>query len=485
MNIWLKVELLQALVFISATLAGALVFRLPWVHAMIAALFTLPAPLFQVTSGAAGFVYGADLVGGVLAVPMILHTMIQPWLGRRFLFLFWSALFLLLVWPFATTMFNLLGDDSKEIKFIALGIFRGTCYLTVFLSAIDYGSRHDKSPELLAVSCLSFFGVCLLGLAQQSLGVDLDLWNRVRDIDPTAHTDGYGGGFMGLYRGAVGAWSAGVLSILPIVYLHRKFGWLITGVMASVILGATAQTGSRQGIIYGLGGFLFGLFVSVFLVKSGRRTTIWNSISKTAAVMLLIGGTVAATLQNSELQEWLLFRFQSSLGEDSFLRAAINREAKAEAILRHLWEEPVTLLLGTGQGAIQEDVTGPGQRFSLVYVDSELLWTLQQGGLVQFLTYLGFIAMLFRRTYRFYSVSDPRPQIAQAAALAALVVGTALSYGHFFLLHVQSTQAPIAFWNWAILGLGLSALSSSSPVEDDPVAETEEEAVELATQLTS
>ena len=109
---------------------------------------------------------------------------------------------------------------------------------------------------------------------------------------------------------AVGAWSAGVLAILPIVYLHRKSGWLITGIMAAVILGATVQTGSRQGIIYGGGGFLFGLFVSVFLVRTVQRTTIWIPVAKTAAVMLLIGGTIVLTLQNSELTEWLKFRFQ-------------------------------------------------------------------------------------------------------------------------------------------------------------------------------
>ncbi len=482
MNIWAKVQLLQAAIFILATVMGTLVLRLPWTHALLAALFTLPAPLFQVTAGAAGFVYAADLVGGALAIPIILHALTQPLLNRRFVFLFWGALFLVILWPCTATMINLLSDDSKEIKFIALGILRGAGYLAVFYAAIDHATRRNRAPELLAVSCFSFSAVCLCGLAQQGLGIDLDLWNRVRDIDPTAYTDGYGGGFMGLYRGAVGAWSAGVLAILPIVYLHRKSGWLITGIMAAVILGATVQTGSRQGIIYGGGGFLFGLFVSVFLVRTVQRTTIWIPVAKTAAVMLLIGGTIVLTLQNSELTEWLKFRFQAAIGEDTLLKAAINREAKAEAILRHLWNEPVTLVVGTGQGTIVDDVSNPDGRFSLVYVDSELLWTLQQGGAIQLVAYLAFLLMLARRLYRFHAIPDARQQMTQAAALAALVVGTALSYGHFFLLHVQSTQAPIAFWNWAILGCGIAALPARPVMDEEPEMEADEEPAELAAQ---
>ncbi len=136
----------------------------------------------------------------------------------------------------------------------------------------------------------------------------------------------------------------------------------------------------------------------------------------------------------------------------------------------------------SGSPYFVDDVSNPDGRFSLVYVDSELLWTLQQGGAIQLAAYLAFLLMLARRLYRFHAIPDARQQMTQAAALAALVVGTALSYGHFFLLHVQSTQAPIAFWNWAILGCGIAALPARPVMDEEPEMEADEEPAELAAQ---
>lgn len=481
MNIWTRVELLQALLFISVALIGRLGFRLPWAQAAFVGIFTLPAPLIQITAGAAGFVYGTDIAGCALSASLLLRSAREPWLERRFAYSVLAALFLLVLWPAASTLVSMAQNDSKDIKLLALAAFRGVTYIAVFASAILLGRRSGGTSDLLAVSCLSVSGTCLLGLVQQGFGVDLDLWNRVREIDPTAFTDGFGGGFMGLYRGAVGAWSAGVLAILPVVWLHRKHGWLATGLMSSVVLAATVQTGSRQGVVCGVAGLLAGLLMALFLIHPHGGRSVWSSVAKASGVMLLLGAAFFHFSKDSSLQEWIVFRFKSSLGDDSLVSAAINRETKAGPILEQLIEHPSTLVIGVGKGTVTDDVPAPGRRFALVYVDSELLWILQQGGLVQLLAYLAFLFALARRFMRFRQADDFNQQITQAAALSAVAVGTALSYGHFFLLHVQSTQAPIAYWNWAIIGLGLAAASRSASTELEEVTDEEPSESELQT----
>ena len=82
---------------------------------------------------------------------------------------------------------------------------------------------------------------------------------------------------------------------------------------------------------------------------------------------------------------------------------------------------------------------------------------LQQGGLPLAAAYGLFVASLLAVFVRHRCNSAEPLRAVLGAGVVTIIGGLLLSYGHFFLLHIQSSQAPVGHWNWYIIGLGVGA----------------------------
>src|ERR1019366_1502003 len=116
-------------------------------------------------------------------------------------------------------------------------------------------------------------------------------------------------GFMGLYRGAVGAWGAAMLGVIPLVLLRRSFGWLIAPACMLVVLIGIVITGSRQGLVIGLIAAVLGTMAALATSHRGATSTVRVLL---AVVVLALGvlcllGASASTSYDT----WITARFGS------------------------------------------------------------------------------------------------------------------------------------------------------------------------------
>jgi hypothetical protein len=483
MNIWITVQLLQAAAFLVAVMAGVLLLRLPWKLACIAGLLALPAPLLQITACTAGFVYAADILGILGVLVLLLNGQRQRLVPEGRKFFVWATAVLLLVGPAFTNLVGMLHQESPDLRHIGISTVRGLIYCSLFIHAMRLARAEKWAEDMLAVGCLLIGMVSAFGVAQFYFGFNIDLWNSVRELNPTEHTGGFGGGFMGLYRGAVGAWAATILAITPVVFFHRRAGWLITAVLSAALLGGILVTGSRQGAIFGILGIMTGLAMSLIVATGeARRRNMWN-IARTFVALALIGGAAAMKGIDRSFSEWLAFRFRESLGEENLFQAGLKRETKAEAIVTQLLERPLVLIFGAGQSSIVEDLPEAQDPYALVYVDSEILWILQQGGLAQLLLYFAFLFQVASQGLLTLRTPASGNRRLVGCTTSAVIVGTGFTYGHFFLLHVQSTQSPIACWNWLVVGLGVATIMGRGRVQVAEVDEADLDQVEKQSEL--
>lgn len=127
-------------------------------------------------------------------------------------------------------------------------------------------------------------------------------------------------------------------------------------------------------------------------------------------------------------------------------------------ILDRVANAPENYLIGLGYGRVISEAMGSG--LDLIYVDSELLWTLQQTGFIGIISYVLMIAIILSRVAKGGRRGGGGDQLDKIVMGGSLVcVGIFLTYGHFFLLHVQSSQAPVAYWNWLMLGFCMATPS--------------------------
>ncbi len=358
-----------------------------------------------------------------------------------------------LIWPAIATGLATLSGADHEPKLVALNLMRASGYLSMFATAYYLGSRGLRPWPILVLHSIGFTFICLCGIAQHGLDIGLDLWNAVSLIGPASQWYAFGDGFMGLYRGAVGAWGSGILSITPMVLLaHRTTRWLSPPVLI-IVLAAIFTTGSRQGVLIGGAGVLVSIVAHVLFGPTPAPARLLRACCLIGLLTAMGLGIFDAGGDRAFIS-WIQERFDPSTAPTS----VFDRDIRTAVVLDKVTDDTIRFVTGVGWGNVS--AAPPGGPFEVVYVDSEFFGVLQMGGLVGLGCYVFFIFSLASEL-KPNAGTDYLDRVAAIATTVALLAGVTLTAGHFFLLTYTSSQAPIAYWNWAVFGLLTGSIGRS------------------------
>jgi len=452
MNLWIVALLIQAGINVVAAEIGHAATALPRRLAYLAAVLSMSVPIGKATAGGAGLLYAFDLLGPVCLL-LGFSRFGAVWRDaacRRF---FLTAGLLVVGWPLTTTLFGILRTGIMDPKFIALALMRGMAYLGVFLLLLSVGRTRNALSGMFMVGGVAIALICLCGVLQFQLQIDLDLYDAIGEPVAGNLSGNFGAGFMGLYRGAVGAWGAVSLTVLPIVFLPRRRWWMLSLPLAVLLLAGILISGSRQGILFGVLGLTVALLAVPWLPPAGRRAGMAVKAALLLSMLVVFGALTLQTLSRSVFGHFLIQRYMDSLRHP--VAQAAEARNQLPGVIEQVLAHPDVLLFGTGIQAPAATPAPPGWPYRFVYLDSEIGWVLQQSGLPALLLYGLFVLAILV----FLGVALPRAEADDRLVLAGVLlmtgVGILFSYGHFFLLHVHSSNAPIAAWLWATLGLGI------------------------------
>jgi hypothetical protein len=440
-------------IFVVCLVIARVALRLSIGPATAALLLICPVPLTYLVSGADSAVYASDIMGifcllWLASSQMRLRALFAERVTRLPVVL---ASLLLVVLPSLSTALGLIATSGAEWKLIAIGFCRGFVYLGLFCGAIAFGKPCKELDKVITIQCIAFSLICCCGILQSVTGLNLTL--PIPGALPGTLLIDSATGFMGLYRGAVGAWGAAICGAIPLVLLHRRFGWVLAPACLLAVLMAIILVGSRQGLAFGLMATVFG---TVGARGTGGRGTSSTVRALAAVVVLAIGGLyLASVTANSSYDAWLNSRFGGMLDSGSAVDQVSSRDDRMWYAVDRWFRVPITVqVLGAGRGRLTQNQ--PDDPNEVGYVDSEFVWQLQENGLFEVMLYVAFLILLARR----FSLSKRSPATTRKpilAAMVALFVGACLLYGHFFLLHVLNAQGPVACWNWALFGGALGA----------------------------
>lgn len=474
MSPWPLALILQLLIVLASLVFGTFFLRIPFSQCLPIVLLVTPVPLFQVSPGAAGFIWSADLLAlWFFFTGMWRGPVPQPQEKQRYRTILLLAFLAVIGWPLVSTSLGILVHASRNYKEVALGLARGLAYWVMFRTFILRGLRHPQPHRLLIVQLFALTLVGLCGLWQYRTGIDLDVWNFVRGLDPTRYVaGGYGGGFMGLYRGGVGAWAAGMLAVAPIVLGRSILGLICLPVVFAILMGGVLAAGSRQGFIIGLLGFAFGALGGALAMPPGRKLLAFFRNVAGVLLVVTLAGLIWQAYSPDTLRDWFQRRFEDLLDPQTFLHRAATRDPKMPEVLAHVTSNPHIFFIGAGHGTMVTQLPG-GATLDRLYVDSEFFFAWQLGGIVLLVAYAIFLIRLRWAWRKTIQPPDESLRLTITAATAALYVGVLLTYGHFFLLTTDASQAPVAYWNWALFGLAVgatsrAAVSTASPALSPP-----------------
>ncbi len=459
MTPWMTVFLLQATIAAIVIALGVTVLRVSVRSAVLACLLMMPGPFLQVAGGAGSWIFAADLLVVIFAIGWVASAFFggaNPVLQQNRTVMILALLLVTL--PILSTLIGFAYNaQPRSFNFMALQSVRAIGYYVLFRAMVLWGSRESNVSNMLLLQCLCFVGVAVCGLAQFRFGVNLDLWNQTLGNPFGEGTGNYGGGFMGLYRGAVGAWAAGILGIIPIVMANRH-GWNLLMPFAVVaVVGSIFVTGSRQGLAIGAVSFVIGLTLAVRALPPGERLPAF--FKSFLAVGLLLGVSVFAwsRLSQEKLGDYVTKRFEVVLDPSKLIDAAINRDYRVGEAWNNITSDGGTFVFGVGYG-VEQLMSVPSGKVH-IYIDSELFYMWQLGGTVLIIVYFVFLLILWLRfgPRRWPPDTDSRATVA--AGLVTLYGGMMLMWGHFFILTTFSHEAPIGYWTWAVFGLAVGASS--------------------------
>ena len=432
-------------------IVGITILKLPADITFFGCLLALPAPLFKVSTGTAGFIFPADLLALAFAfywfsggIKDSLRNSL-PAVVRRL------AVFLLLLLPVLTSVFSAMDTEVyRKTNFVLLAHARGAGYLIIFFVFAVYIRRVARPDNVLVLQIVVFSLVLLCGVIQYVAGINLDLWNKIGLIaDETGIAGNLGNGFMGLYRGAVGALGVGLLGIASAVLPLRKNGPLLFALVALIDTGIMMSAGSRMGVIIGLIASVLGIWT----VTRGMPQVVRGKLLVRCLLGLVVAiglgllasrGVVGSRFEQYAEERFGLLQSLATLKDEAIIRD----EVKRSLIMDNFEEYPSILLRGVGYGTDTEVSAGRAQ----LYIDSEIFMVIQSNGGFYFLLYVIFLIILRKRMGKAFRPKELYGRTYVLGSIVVLYSGVLLMWGHFFLLTNGSYHAPIAYWNWALLG---------------------------------
>lgn len=462
MSVWTLVFGIQSAVFFAGLFIGVFFLRMRLGSAILAMAIMMPVPLLQVAGGTGSWVFAGDIVAALFALRMVLglgSRSSNPAQQHRGLIL--MAFVILIALPLFSTLTGIVANPQPRTwKFIILQLVRAMGYFVVFRSFISRAGKEDKPDSMLLLQCLAFALISLAGLAQYAFHLNLDLWNVTRNDSFGRGTIKFGGGYMGLYRGAVGAWGVGILGIIPLVMASRR-GWnILMPFIMVVVLAGILSVGSRQGVAIGAVAFVLGLIYAVRAMPPEYRL---RALMRTAVALVLlsiVAGYGWQRISQDKLGRYVTKRFDELVDFQALMQSARNREPRRFEAWDSVTGRLTTFVFGLGYGVESTSSTNGGR--SLLYVDSELFYMWQLGGTFLMIAYIAFLVR-FRLTLRQSNrPAEPNGRTVAMAGIVVLYSGILLMWGHFFILTTFSHEAPIAYWTWAVFGMAVGECSRSS-----------------------
>lgn len=271
MNVIETVALIQFLITIGAITIGRVIYKLSPLVGLFSALLVCPVPIFVVGMSSAGFIYFSDLIGLLVLLVVLAKGRfdISTISGGRVTY--GMVVITLVIIPLVASIVTTMRDGNGDGRWILLGLFRGISYVFIFVAASKYAVDHpEKIKSVVCVQAITITSVCGIGILQFFLNLNLDLWNEYANYDFTEWIGGFGHGFMGLYRGAIGAWTAGMAAVIISVTNRQRFGALLAALFIIFGLAANVLVGSRQGLV----GTLIGLIISLILGVRNKKNKI-------------------------------------------------------------------------------------------------------------------------------------------------------------------------------------------------------------------
>jgi hypothetical protein len=460
--LWIQVLLLQAIIYLLMVFAGRFFLGLRWRSAGLAVALTLPVPLFKVSPGSAGLVFPADIVAVIFVLQWLFGGVKARPDSERFptTILFLAALILLVLPSLSTAIGYVFYPEAvRGMNYVAATTVRQFGYLMVFWAMARKMQWEEHPDRFIILQCLAFTAVAACGLLQYTGRVNLDLWYEIQGVDPTFQ--GYGGGFMGLYRGAVGAYGIGIVAALTILLPRLKSGLILAPLATALIFGMILAVGSRQGIAIGAFAFFLSLILSVRSLPAGTR---FVAFLRPVFLLLLMGVVVLLTVNVAApagFREWIAKRYAGFESADTLVDMAKSRDVSGMTwAIDNLKDHPMMAAFGLGLGT--EGAIGP---IFVKYGDHELLNVWQVGGVPLLLCYILFLLMLLVHFHRYRFMTDPANRACVVAAFAVLLSSIPLLYGHFFMLNAGAGNAPVGYWDWALFGGALGILTKPETVE--------------------
>jgi len=399
-------------------------------------------PLFRVTSGFAGSIYLLDIIGLCLFAYYFIRYTANSKCKYHQLSLFIIPILLVIVLPLFSTVYNNMFVHTRiDLKVIGLSVMRGISYLSVLNYFIQHNRQSDLVESYILISIISFPILCIVGLVGAYIGVNLNPTLNALDYQTYISRNELGTGFLFLYRGAVGAWGAAIISITPFVFLIKRLSApLKTGlfiIATSSIFYGIIKSGSRQGLLIGVATFLLALLI-VF-IKSDMKSRMY-SLSSILIVFVLLSSII---VNNKDTYDWLITRFFTS---ESLSQGVESRDTVK--IAKEFLANPDFSIIGYGILPENSIVTG---NTAFLYVDSELVWTLQKIGILGVLLYAIYLIILLLRVKNIISVNW-----IGYPMLCTLLAGYLLIPGHFFILHLPPSATVINYWYWILIGMASS-----------------------------
>jgi hypothetical protein len=358
------------------------------------------------------------------------------------------ALFLVAI-PFISTLMGLLFGVRDSYIHLFATIIRS--FFGLLLMAYVFLLVEEKKilPSEVALTGGIGFFLFLMGVFASYNGLlESDILRYLGTTDGFHEwNQGLGGGSMGMYRGEIGGISAVVVAFV-VPYLLRinslfKFSLGLCLLLFSII--AAAYVGSRQGLV----GILIGCLVAIAAVLISSKGKDYIFFISTAIVfMLLIAGLGYFISDNPDLYDWVLIRFESLFNKEAAVSLAY-RDDRSLIIIDHILSNPFNYLLGVGYAEVLGSYNG--EDWVLFYVDSDILWMLQQVGVIGLICYIYFFYLNFKNAI--ISHCDPEDFASYIAVMCVLLF---YLYGHFVFSNLQASHISAVYLNIVLLSLFLN-----------------------------
>ena len=335
--------------------------------------------------------------------------------------------------------------------------------LSAFLRAIlAFGAfvcaKHDVENgridvnKILKSGAVGFGILSFFGCAQYFANFSTDIFAYLEiNTSLTNWTEGYGGGVLGLYRGEYGGIAGVFVGITIINFSATTKEKLFAASVVAAIIYVTFSVGSRQGII----GCAIALSFSIaWLWRNGIYKTRDVAILVITLTFLLVGFLIV----NPAGYDWIISRFDIFSDSAELVQEASTRDARTPEIVGKVFGDVQYYLLGVGYGNVSEYLTP--EPWVMIYVDSELVWVLQQHGIIGLGIYLVFLVAMIANLA--LMVVSKHSNLSFASLMNAWLVGFSMIYGHYLMLNFATSHAPIAAMYWIFAGFTIAQLQYRS-----------------------